>query len=93
MMKKANYVANQLTIVAEIISVYKKLGYKVVDGNESIMICEPNSTFRIFISRVSHILQFYYLGEWQDTQQFSTKDLDSAAQIPQLEAKYKELFG
>ena len=83
----------QLPIIPETISVYKKLGYKVVDGVETIMIEEPGTTFRIFISRISHCLQFYYLGEPESVREFSTKYLESAAQVVEEEIKYKQEFG
>ena len=80
-------------MVADIIKLYKSVGYKVVDGNETILIIEPNSTFRIFISRVSHCVQFYYLGEWRGAREFSTQDLESAALLIEEEIKFKTEFG
>jgi hypothetical protein len=91
--RKAHFRQIQLPVVAGTIKMYKGLGYKIVDGIESVLIEEPQSTFRVFISRISHVLQFYYLGEGEFTKEFSTKDLDSAAQVAQEERKYKELFG
>ena len=92
-LKKIHFKERQLPVVADIIKAYKKAGYKVVDGIESVLIEEPQSTFRVFISRVSHVLQFYYLGEWQFTKEFSTHDLESAANVIEEERKYKEMFG
>jgi len=83
----------ELQVVSETINHYKQQKWKIVDGIESIMIQEPGTTFRIFISRISHILQFYYLGEWQFAKEFSTLDLKSVAQVVQEEIKFKELFG
>jgi hypothetical protein len=91
--RKAHFRQIQLPVVADIIKTYKLAGYKIVDGIESVLIEEPNSTFRIFISRISHCLQFYYLGEGMEAKEFYTKNLDSAAQVEQEEIKYKDLFG
>jgi hypothetical protein len=91
--RKAYFRERQLPVVADVIKAYKKAGYKIQDGIESVLIVEPQSTFRVFISRVSHVLQFYYLGEWQFTKEFSTHDLESAAHLIEEERKYKELFG
>jgi hypothetical protein len=91
--RKAHFRERQLPVVADVIKAYKKAGYKVQDGIESVLIVEPNSTFRVFISRISHVLQFYYLGEPQSVQEFSTKDLESAGHIIEEEGKYKEMFG
>jgi len=91
--KRKNYRSNQLDIVRELKVLYKELGYKIVDGNESLIFAEMNSTFRIFVSRISHSLQFYYLGEGQFTAEYSLKDLDSAAQVTELETQYKQEFG
>lgn len=92
-LRKAQFKERQLPVVAETIKLYKKSGYLIHDGIESVMIEEPGSTFRIFISRISHVLQFYYLGEPQSVQEFSTKDLESAGHIIEEEGKYKEMFG
>jgi len=91
--RKSHFKERQLPVVADIIKMYKGLGYKVVDGIESVLIEEPNSTFRIFISRVSHVLQLYYLGEYKDTREFYTKDLNSAGQIVNEEITFKQQFG
>ena len=93
LLKRKQFTENQIPVVAGIIKHYKSVGYKVVDGNETIIIEEPGSTFRIFISRVSHCLQFYYLGEHRDAREFSISNLDSADQIVNEECKYKEMFG
>ena len=90
---KAHFRERQLPVVADVIKAYKKAGYKVQDGIESVLIVEPNSTFRVFISRISHVLQFYYLGEPDSTQEFCTKDLESAGHIIEEESKYKKMFG
>jgi len=92
-LKRKRFVEKQMPVVADIIKVYKTAGYKVVDGSETILIIEPDSTFRIFISRVSHVLQFYYLGEWRGAREFSTQDLESAALLIEEEIKYKAEFG
>jgi hypothetical protein len=92
-LKRKEFTENQIPVVADIIRHYKSVGYKVVDANETIIIIEPDSTFRIFISRVSHCLQFYYLGEHRDAKEFSTHNLESAAQIVNEECRYKEMFG
>lgn len=91
--KRKQFSDNQMPVVAGIIKHYRSVGYKVVDGNETIIIEEPGTTFRIFISRVSHCLQFYYLGEHRDAREFSISNLDSADQIVNEECRYKELFG
>jgi hypothetical protein len=91
--KRKMFTENQIPVIAGIIKHYKSVGYKVVDGNETLMIIEPNSTFRIFISRVSHCVQFYFLGEPGATQEFYTRNLESADQLVQEEAKYKAMFG
>jgi hypothetical protein len=91
--RKAHFRQRQLPVVADIIKTYKSAGYKVQDGIESVLILEPNSTFRVFISRISHVLQFYYLGEPQSVQEFCTKDLESAGHIIEEEIKYKRMFG
>ena len=91
--RKAHFKERQLPVVADIIKAYKAAGYKVIDGIESVMIEEPDSTFRIFISRVSHCLQFYYLSEWKFTKEFYVPNLDSAAHLIQEEIKYKKEFG
>jgi hypothetical protein len=91
--KRKRFTQNQIPAVAGIIKHYKSIGYKVVDGNETILISEPGCTFRIFISRISHCLQFYYLGEPDSTLEFYTKNLDSAGHIVEEERKYKEEFG
>ena len=93
LLKRKQFTENQMPVVAGIIKHYKSVGYKVVDGNETIIIEEPGSTFRIFISRVSHCLQFYYLGEHRDAREFSISNLDSADQIVNEECKFKEMFG
>ena len=93
LLKRKQFTENQMPVVAGIIKHYKSVGYKVVDGNETIIIEEPGSTFRIFISRVSHCLQFYYLGEPRDAREFSISNLDSADQIVNEECRYKEMFG
>ena len=91
--KRKQFTENQMPVVAGIIKHYKSVGYKVVDENETIIIEEPGSTFRIFISRVSHVIQFYYLGEPRDAREFSISNLDSADQIVDEECKFKEMFG
>ena len=91
--KRKMFTENQIPVIAGIIKHYKSVGYKVVDGNETLMIIEPNSTFRIFISRVSHCVQMYYLGEAETTQEFYTRNLESADQLVEEEIKYKAMFG
>lgn len=91
--KKKNFIANQLKIVGQMKVLYKELGYKIQDGNESLIFAEPDSTFRIFVSRISHCLQFYYLGEPDSAREFWLKNLESADQVTQLEKEYKEEFG
>jgi len=91
--KRENYKTNQLEIVRELKVLYKELGYRISDGNESLIFAETDSSFRVFVSRISHSLQFYYLGEGQFTAEYSLKDLDSAAQVTELEAQYKQEFG
>ena len=93
LIRKAHFRERQLPVVADIIKTYKSAGWKIQDGIESVLIVEPNSTFRIFISRISHVLQFYYLGEPQSVQEFCTKDLESAGHIIEEEIKYKAEFG
>lgn len=92
-LKRKEFTENQMPVVADIVRHYKSVGYKVVDSNETIIIIEPYSTFRIFISRVSHVIQFYYLGEPDSAQEFYTKYLESAGHIIEEEGKYKALFG
>lgn len=84
---------SELQVVSETINHYKQQKWKVVDNIESIMIQEPETTFRIFISRISRVLQMYYLGEGEVAKEFSTLDLKSASQVIQEEIKFKELFG
>ena len=84
---------NQLQVVADIIALYKSLGYRIVDGIETVMIEEKDATFRIFISRISHVLQIYYLGEWDCTVEYSTKYLESAERVREFEVQFKELYG
>jgi hypothetical protein len=91
--RKTHFRERQLPVVAETIKLYKSAGYKVVDSIEVVMLEEPNSTFRIFISRVSHSLQMYFLGEGAEAQELSTKYLDSAAQVVEEERKFKTLYG
>ena len=91
--KKQNYRLNQLEIVGKMKVLYKELGYKIADGNESLIFAETDSTFRIFVSRISHSLQFYYLGEDQDAEEHFLKNIETADEVRQLEAKYKETFG
>jgi len=91
--RKTHFKERQLPVVAETIKAYKSAGYKIVDGIETVMIIEPDTTFRIFISRSSHSVQFYYLGEPEAMQEFSAQDLESAAQVAELENKYKQTFG
>lgn len=91
--RKVNFKKRELPVVTEAIKAYKAAGFKVIDGIESIMIEEPGSTFRIFISRISYVLQFYYAGEWQFVKEFCTHDLESAAHIIEEEIKYKKEFG
>lgn len=91
--KKKTFIANQQPIVADIMKHYKSIGYKIQDGNETVMILEPGTTFRIFISRISHNLQFYFLGEWQYAQNYIVKDLDSVSQVIDLERQFKGIFG
>jgi hypothetical protein len=91
--KRIRFKKIQPPIIPETISVYKKLGYKIADGIETVMIEEPDTTFRIFISRISHCLQFYFLGEPESVREFSTKYLESAAQVVEEEIKYKQEFG
>ena len=52
--RKVNFQERQLPIVSDIIRIYKLAGYKVIDSTEVVMLEEPNTTFRIFISRISH---------------------------------------
>ena len=91
--RKAAFREMQLPVVADVIKHYKSTGYKIQDSAEVVMIVEPNSTFRIFISRVSHNLQMYYLGEYQDTMEICTKDIESAAEVIKLEQEFKQKFG
>jgi hypothetical protein len=91
--RRVHFRERQLPVVSDIIKVYKAAGYKVVDSIEVVMLEEPNSTFRIFISRVSHSLQFYYLGEGMGAKEFYTKNLESAAQVIKYEKEYKREFG
>ena len=91
--KRKKFCENQIPVVADIIRHYKSIGYKVADGNETVIITEPACTFRIFISRVSHCLQMYYLGEPDSTQEFYIRNLESAAEVVKLEQQYKQKFG
>ena len=91
--KRKKFSENQIPVVADVIKLYKSIGYKVVDGNETILIEEPGCTFRIFISRISHVIQFYYLGEPESTQEFYTRNIESAADLVNEESKYKVEFG
>jgi len=91
--KRKRFTQNQIPAVADIVKHYKSIGYKVTDGNETVIISEPGSTFRIFISRVSHVIQMYYLGEPDSTTEFYTKNIDSAAEIVEEESKFKKMFG
>lgn len=91
--KRKQFTANQQPVVADIIKHYKSVGYKVQDGNETVMISEPGSTFRIFVSRISHNLQLYFLGEWQYTQNYSVTDLQSVDEVKELEIQFKSIFG
>jgi hypothetical protein len=92
-LRKAHFRERQLPVVAETIKLYKKSGYLIHDGIESVMIEEPGSTFRIFISRISHCLQMYYLGEFWGMKEVYAKDLQSAAEVVQLEEEYKKECG
>lgn len=85
--------SKQLPVLESIIEAYKLAGYKVINGIETVMIEEKGTTFRIFISRISHSVQLYYLGEWQFTKEYSAIDLQSPDNLMALESSYKELFG
>jgi hypothetical protein len=91
--RKAQFRERQLPVVAETIKLYKKSGYLIHDGIESVMIEEPGSNFRIFISRISHCLQFYYLAEPDSAEEHYAKNLESAEELIKLENKYKQKFG
>jgi hypothetical protein len=92
-LKRKRFAEKQMPVVADIIKLYKSVGYKVVDGNETIIIIEPDSTFRIFISRVSHCVQFYYLAEPDSAEEHYAKNLESAEELIKLEKQYKQKFG
>jgi hypothetical protein len=83
----------ELPVVSEIISTYKQKKWKVVDGIESVMLHEPDTTFRVFISRISHRLQFYYLGEGMAAKEMSVLHLDSVDKVLESEQEFKSEFG
>jgi hypothetical protein len=91
--RRKEFKLRELPIIPNIIKAYRTAGYKVVDGIETIIIEEPNSTFRIFISRVSHSLQLYYLGEWQFTKEYHVPNIQTVEDVIALESSFKELFG
>jgi hypothetical protein len=92
-LRKTHFKERQLKVVSDIIRAYKTAGYRVIDGIETIMIEEPDSSFRMFISRISHVLQFYYLGEPDSAEEHYTKNLISAEEVVKLEQEYKQKFG
>ncbi len=83
----------ELPIVTSIISTYKQRKFKVVDGIESVMIYEPGTSFRVFVSRISNVIQFYYLGEGIAAKEISTRYLDSVDKVLEEEAKFKAEWG
>ena len=91
--RKAHFRERQLPVVAETIKLYKAAGCRVIDGIETVMIEEKDSSFRLFISRVSHVLQFYYLGEPDSAEEHYTKNLESAAEVVKLAQEFKQKFG
>ena len=93
LLRKTHFRERQLPIVGETIKLYKAAGCRVIDGIETVMIEEPDSSFRLFISRVSHVLQFYYLGEPDSAEEHYVKNLESAEEVVKLAQEFKQKFG
>lgn len=93
LLRKTHFRERQLPVVSETIKLYKAAGYRVIDGIETVMIEEKDSSFRLFISRVSHVLQFYFLGEPDSAEEHYTKNLISAEEVVKLAQEYKQKFG
>ena len=91
--RRKEFRQRELAVVTEIINLYKQRKFKVLDGIESVMIYEPGTSFRVFISRISHVLQMYYLGEGEAAKEISLKYLDSPAKVLEEEAKFKAEWG
>jgi hypothetical protein len=91
--RRKEFKQRELEVVTEIISIYKQRKWKVLDGIESVMIQEPDSTFRVFISRISHSLQFYFLGEGSAAKEIYLKYLDSPAKVLEEEKEFKKIYG
>jgi hypothetical protein len=91
--RRKEFRQRELAVVTEIINIYKQRKFKIVDGIESVMIHEPGSTFRVFLSRVSHSLQFYFLGEGDAAKQIDLKYLESPAKVLEEEKKFKQIYG
>jgi hypothetical protein len=92
-LRRKEFRQRELAVVTEIINLYKQRKFKVVDGIESVMIYEPGTSFRIFVSRISHILQFYYLGEGEAAKEISLKYLESPAKVLEEEKEFKKIYG
>jgi hypothetical protein len=91
--RRKEFKNRELPIVTSIVNTYKQRKWKVVDNIESVMIYEPGTSFRIFVSRISHVLQMYYLGEGEVAKELSTRYLDSVDKVLEEEAKFKAEWG
>lgn len=71
-------------IIAEFAAAAKLQGYKSEDDVKTIIFHQPNKQFRIFISRKSNVVQFYYLYCGWDCKEYNLSDCKSVDHIFQL---------
>jgi hypothetical protein len=68
-------------IIKEFIAAAKKKGYKADDDKKTIILHQPNKQFRVFISRVSSVIQFYYLYCGWSCYEYELKSFHSVEDI------------
>ena len=84
-------------IIAEFIKAAKAAGYVAEDDVKTIIFHQPNKQFRIFISRKSNVVQFYYLYCGWSCYEYDLKNFNSVEEIfermeldkPNLENTYR----
>jgi hypothetical protein len=74
----------QPQIIPDFLKAAKAAGYQVDDDHKTVIFNQPNKKFRIFISRKSHVVQFYYLYCGWDCKEYSLSDCKSVDHIFQL---------
>jgi hypothetical protein len=92
-----DFYTNANPIIKEFIAAAKKQGYKSDDDKKTVVLHQPNKQFRIFISRVSSVIQFYYLYCGWSCYEYDLKNFNSVEEIfarmeldkPNLENTYR----